>query len=360
MEAKDELRYQKLRSLCDKENYFEPFDYGSIDLIEKLIKDMIILKQKLKKYVKNIKELNNRNEYLILGINAYKIQNVELFKENNELHDEIITLNNQLNYKGKDFEFRKLKDDKSSLHFLLTEANKKIEILFNQLNESKKKYIEFIENLYKRNIQSPKILDVLIEKDYKINLTPEIYDLNKYESDIENGQEILNSPTDYNLYNNFTQSNVKINYTFLEENCQNLQKELDNKNKEIELLKANLYRNNKEEQSVVIDYLQNKIRDERIKYENYITFTLNENKKLEKIQQKIENEKIERRKKYGIEAALQNYGINTNKNKIKKTFSENNSRKRKSKFKNFNQQEIFKNKNKNNNKKAILENNFII
>ena len=146
----------------------------------------------------------------------------------------------------------------------------------------------------------------------------------------------------------------------MEEKCQNLQKELDDKNKEIELLKTNLNRNNKEEQRVVIDYLQNKIRDERIKYENYITFTLTENKKLEKIKKKIENEKIERRKKYGIVAALQNYGINTNKNKIKKTFSENNSKnKRKSKFKNLYQQEIFKNKNKNNNK-VILENNFII
>jgi len=356
MESRDELRYQMLRSLCDKANYLEPFDYGSIELVEKLINDIIALKRKFKKCEKNINELNNRNDYLILGINAYKIQNVELFKENNELHNEILNLNNKLNFKGKDFEFCKLKDDKTSLHFLLTEANKKIEILYHQLNESKKKYIELIENLYKRNIESPKMLDVLT-KDFKVKLDPKIYDFDKYESDIENNKKVSNSATDYNLYNNIAITTDNNNYTYLEEKCKNLEKELDNKNKEIELLKTNVYGNNKEEQRIVIDYLENKIRDERIKYENYLTFTLNENKKLEKKQQKIENEKIERRKKYGIEAALKNFGINTKINKSRKTFSENNNKKSKNKIKNFNHQETTRNKNHNN---IIFENNFLI
>jgi centrosomal protein CEP135 len=356
MESRDELRYQMLRSLCDKANYLEPFDYGSIELVEKLINDIIALKRKFKKCEKNINELNNRNDYLILGINAYKIQNVELFKENNELHNEILNLNNKLNFKGKDFEFCKLKDDKTSLHFLLTEANKKIEILYHQLNESKKKYIELIENLYKRNIESPKMLDVLT-KDFKVKLDPKIYDFDKYESDIENNKKVSNSATDYNLYNNIAITTDNKNYTYLEEKCKNLEKELDNKNKEIELLKTNVYGNNKEEQRIVIDYLENKIRDERIKYENYLTFTLNENKKLEKKQQKIENEKIERRKKYGIEAALKNFGINTKINKSRKTFSENNNKKSKNKIKNFNHLETARNKNHNN---IIFENNFLI
>ena len=356
MESRDELRYQMLRSLCDKANYLEPFDYGSIELVEKLINDIIALKRKFKKCEKNINELNNRNDYLILGINAYKIQNVELFKENNELHNEILNLNNKLNFKGKDFEFCKLKDDKTSLHFLLTEANKKIEILYHQLNESKKKYIELIENLYKRNIESPKMLDVLT-KDFKVKLDSKIYDFDKYESDIENNKKVSNSATDYNLYNNIAITTDNNNYTYLEEKCKNLEKELDNKNKEIELLKTNVYGNNKEEQRIVIDYFENKIRDERIKYENYLTFTLNENKKLEKKQQKIENEKIERRKKYGIEAALKNFGINTKINKSRKTFSENNNKKSKNKIKNFNHLETARNKNHNN---IIFENNFLI
>ena len=343
MKEKDEFRYKKIRSLCDREHYLDTFDYDSMDMIEKLIKDLISEKKRIKSFEKNIKELNNRNDYLILGINAYKIQNVELFKENNELHNEILNLNNKLNFKGKDFEFCKLKDDKTSLHFLLTEANKKIDILYHQLNESKKKYIELIENLYKRNIESPKILDELT-KEYKVKLDPKIYDFDKYESDIERDQKILNSATDFNLYNNEVKPTEKTNYNFLEEKCKNLEKELDDKNKEIELLKSKSYANNKEEEKIVIDYLQNKIRDERIKYERYLTFTLNENKKLEKKQKKIEDEKIERRKKYGIEAALKNFGINTKINKSRKTFSENNNKKSKNKIKNFNHLETARNK----------------
>ena len=356
MEAKDEVRYQVLRSLCDKEHYLAPFDYGSIELIEKMMKDLISFKKRIKINEKNIKELNNRNEYLILGLNAYKIQNIELFKENNELHQEILSLNKQLNYKGKDMEFCKLKDDKSSLHFLLTDANKRIEKLYHQLSESKKKYIELIENLYKRNIESPKILEELT-KQYKVKLDPKIYDFDKYESDIENQEKVLNSATDYNLYNNDIKVKEKINYTFLEEKCKNLEKELDDKNKELAILKSNMYRNNKEEEKIVIDFLKNKIRDERIKYENYLTFTLNENNELKKKQQKIENEKIERRKKYGIEAALQKYKPYSYYNKSKKTFSEDNKNKIKSRMKNIYQQGTKKNKTNN---KTTFENNYLI
>ena len=355
MEAKEELRYQKLRSLCDKEHYLEPFDYDSIDLIEKLINDLILSKQRIKNYEKKVNELNNRIDYLILGINSYKIQNIELFKENNELHNEILNLNDKLNYKGKDMEFCKLKDDKSSLHFLLADANKKIEKLYHQLNESKKQYIDLIENLYKRNIDSPKILDVLT-KDYQVKLDPKIYDFDKYESDIEKDQKVLNSATDFNMHINQVKPTEKTNYNFLEEKCKNLEKELDNKNKEIELLKSNIYGNNKEEEKVVIDFLQNKIRDERIKYERYLTFTLNENKKLEKKQKKIEDEKIERRKKYGIQTALQKYKSTNYYNKIKNDFSENNNNKIKSRFKNWNQKGKSSNKS---NKKIIFENNFL-
>ena len=354
MEAKDELRYQRLRALCDKEHYLDTFDYDSIDLIEKLINDLILLKQQIKIFEKNTKQMNNRIDYLILGINAYKTQNIELFKENKDLHYEILNLNNKLSYKGKDMEFCKLKDDKSSLHFLLTDANKKIEKLYHQLNESKKKYIELIENLYKRNIESPKILDELT-KEYKVKLDPKIYDFDKYESDIEKDQKILNSATDFNLYNNEVKPTEKTNYNFLEEKCKNLEKELDDKNKEIELLKSKSYANNKEEEKIVIDYLQNKIRDERIKYERYLTFTLNENKKLEKKQKKIEDEKIERRKKYGIQAALQNYRPFSHYNKRRNNNFDNNN-KIKTRIKNSNRKGTM---NKSNNK-IIFENNFLI
>lgn len=57
MESRDELRYQMLRSLCDREHYLEPFDYDSIELVERLINDLTSLKKRFKKYKENILEL---------------------------------------------------------------------------------------------------------------------------------------------------------------------------------------------------------------------------------------------------------------------------------------------------------------
>lgn len=299
MEVRDELRYQMLRSLCDREHYLEPFDYGSIELVERLINDLTALKKRFEKYKESMLELNNRNDYLILGINAYKIQNVELFKENNKLHSEILSLINQLNYKGKDIEFNKLKDDKSSLHYLLTQTNKKIEILYHQLSESKKKYIELIQNLYKRNIESPKMLDELVQ-DYRVKLDANIYDYDKYEKELELELKYLNDATD-----NYNNNNALVgkNPSFLEEKCRNLENELKNRDKEIEILKKNLFGDNQVEQRVVIDYLQDQLKTEKLKYENYLNYTLRENKKLIKKQKELEKDKNVRRKRlYSIGA----------------------------------------------------------
>ena len=330
MEARDELRYQMLRSLCDRENYLEPFDYGSIELVERLINDLTSLKKRFQKYKENIVELNNKNDYLILGINAYKIQNMELFKENNELHSEIINLNNQLTFRGIDIEFNKLKDDKSSLHFLLSQANKKIEILYQLLSESKKKYIELIQNLYKRNVDSPKMLDEVV-KDYKVKLDPKIFDYDKYEKDLELELKNLTEPTDTN-YNNNNKNTLNKNFSFLEEKCKNLEFELKNKTKENEILKKTFYGDNNSDKQVMIDYLQSKIKNERTKYENYINYTLKENKKLKDRQQKLIDERNRRRNLFSTDSTnlktsfnINNYKkkevVNNGKNKFKNNYN---------------------------------------
>ena len=330
MEARDELRYQMLRSLCDRENYLEPFDYGSIELVERLINDLTSLKKRFQKYKENIVELNNKNDYLILGINAYKIQNMELFKENNELHSEIINLNNQLTFRGIDIEFNKLKDDKSSLHFLLSQANKKIEILYQLLSESKKKYIELIQNLYKRNVDSPKMLDEVV-KDYKVKLDPKIFDYDKYEKDLELELKNLTEPTDTN-YNNNNKNTLNKNFSFLEEKCKNLEFELKNKTKENEILKKTFYGDNNSDKQVMIDYLQSKIKNERTKYENYINYTLKENKKLKDRQQKLIDERNRRRNLFSTDSTylknsfnINNYKkkevVNNGKNKVKNNYN---------------------------------------
>ena len=326
MEERDELRYQMLRSLCDREHYLEPFDYNSIELVERLINDLTSLKKRFKKFKENILELNNRNDYLILGINAYKIQNVELFKENNQLHSEILSLNNKLNFKGKEIELNKLKDDKSSLHYLLSQANKKIEILYHQLSESKKKYIELIQNLYKRNIDSPKMLDEIVQ-DYRVKLDPNIYDYDKYEKDLELELKNLNDATDNYNYATNNEGGAGKNPTFLEEKCKNLENELKNKDKEIEILKKNLYGDNQVEQRVVIDYLQSQLKNEKLKYENYLNYTLRENKKLINKQKELEKDKKNRRKRLFSNNVI-NLETNSSNNKKKRGMSggKNNNR----------------------------------
>jgi hypothetical protein len=324
MESKDELRYQILRSLCDREHYLEPFDYGSIELVERLINDLITLKKRLKKFKDDILESNNRNDYLIVGINAYKIQNKELFRENNQLHSEILSLTNKLSYQGKDIEFNKLKDDKSSLHFLLSQANKKIEILYHQLSESKKKYIELIQNLYKRNVDSPRMLDEIV-REYKVKLDPNIFDYDKYEKELELELKYLNNATDnYNFTttttnNNNGNGNDNNNYTNLEEKCRNLEMQLKNKDKEIELLKKNMYGDNHIEQRVVIDYLKEKLKNERFKYENYINYTIRENKLLNKKNEDIINERIKSRKRL-LSSKPNSIKINNNKDTKKNKY----------------------------------------
>ena len=57
-ETKDELRHEKLRSLCDREYNLEPFGYNSIELVERLINDLTSLKRHFKKCKQNILEIN--------------------------------------------------------------------------------------------------------------------------------------------------------------------------------------------------------------------------------------------------------------------------------------------------------------
>ena len=320
MEQRDEVRYQMLRSLCDREKYLEPFDYGSIELVEKLINDLTSLKKRFQKYKEDVSDLNDKNNYLILGINAYKTQNNELFKENSQLHSEIINLQNKLNFKGKDVEFNKLQDDKVSLQFLLTEANKKIEILHHQLSESKKKYLDLIKTLYEHNVGSPKMLDEVV-KDYKVKLDPKLYDFEKYEKDLQNiltGVDRKNNSSNNNNFN-ANNNNNKSN-EFLMQKCKELEIELSNKCKEIELLKKNINSGNSLEQKVVIDYLQEQLKNERLKFQNYLNYTLEENNALKEKQKKIDEDDIKRKITYSIIDTKSNKSVNS---KYKKAKSNN-------------------------------------
>ena len=166
------------------------------------------------------------------------------------------------------------------------------------------------------------MLDEIVQ-DYRVKLDPNIFDYDKYEKDLESELKKLNDATDN--YNNNNILDGK-NPTFLEEKCRNLESQIKSRDKEIELLKKKIYGENQIEERVIIDYLQDQLKTEKLKYENYLNYTLKENKKLIKKQEELKNDKNERRKRLfsgGVTNLKANsfnkkqYSTSKGKNKIK-------------------------------------------
>ena len=140
------------------------------------------------------------------------------------------------------------------------------------------------------------MLDEIV-RDYKVKLDPNIFDYDQYEKDLELELKNLNDATDNFNSNNNTGNINGNNSTYLEEKCRNLELQLKNRDNEIEILKKNLYGDNQIEQRVVIDYLKDQLKTEKEKYENYLNYTLKENKLLMKKNEQIINDRIESRKR---------------------------------------------------------------
>ena len=109
--------------------------------------DFLSLKRLYARSKEDIKDLQERNENLTLGITAYKHQNQELFTQNAELHREIISLSEKLNYKGKELELNRLNEDTTSLKFMLNEAQEKNKKLQREVIDIKQKYMELIVDI---------------------------------------------------------------------------------------------------------------------------------------------------------------------------------------------------------------------
>ena len=270
---------------------------------------------KLKIKKEDIKDLQERNENLTLGITAYKHQNQELFTQNAELHREIISLSEKLNYKGKELELNRLNEDTTSFKFMLNEAEKKNKKLQNEIIDIKQKYMELIVDIYEKKVNMQKLFSEL-KYEEQISVKPRgvaLDDLpdngdlktessnmrvsNKFNmtegtnSNFNNTQnsrfQINNNNTNININNtnmigtgnNFNgnrNSNSKLrgNNKDLIEKVYKLESELKEKNNELNLLKKNMYSENIVEQKVVIDYLRGELKRMKDKYEFYLNFEI--------------------------------------------------------------------------------------
>ena len=315
---KDEAKYHMLRNLCDKEKYLQPIDYGSLDLIEALMNDFLSLKRLYARSKEDIKDLQERNDQLVLGITAYKHQNTELFSQNAELHREIITLSEKLNYKGKELELNRLNEDTKSLKFMLNEAEEKNKKLQKEIIEIKQKYMDLIVDIYEKKVNMQKLFTELTDEEQlsvkprgiALDDLPDNGDLKTENSNMKvsssnkfnmtdgtnsnfNNTQNSRFPNNNNISNvnnsnmigtgnNFNNniirnSKLRGNNKEMVEKIFKLESELKEKNNELYLLKKSVYSENVVEQKVVIDYLRGELKRMKDKYEFYLNYEIEKN-----------------------------------------------------------------------------------
>ena len=288
--TKDEVKYHMLRSQLDKIKYLFPLDYGSLDLVEALLNEILSLRRKVQSMDQDINDLKEKNETLVLGITAYKHQNKDLFKQNSDLHKEIINLLEKQSFKGKEIEFKRLNDDTQTLKFLLNSQKEKNQKIQSEIVQIKQKYIELVVDMYEKKVNMEKIFSELKDTE-GLSLKPRGVEPYNEERSTSSNLNSMNSTNKFGAFNadvrNSTSNNnfsvspmntrTKNNSKQMIERIFILENEVKEKNKEIALLKKNAFNENVLDQKVVIDYLKKELKTTKEKYECIIK---NQNEKI--------------------------------------------------------------------------------
>lgn len=303
---KDETKYHMLRSQLDKMNFIQSIDYISLDLIEALLNEIISLKQKNKAIGSLIDDLQEKNDQQALMLVAFKHQNSDLFKQNGELHHEIISLLEKNSYQGKDIELKRLTDDTSTLKYLLNGSKEKTLQYQIELSNVKQKYLELIVGIYEKKINLSKIFeeitesDQLILKSRGIEMKPSIQEGSEVQSKKQNSSSNNTNSNHTNSNNNNNKYSITIRNNInnhrlggedhivmgikagrsiqeMIEKIYRLETELKDRNNEITLLKKRISTENALDQQVVIDYLKNELKSTKEKYESYLKYQLDIN-----------------------------------------------------------------------------------
>ena len=286
---KDEVKYHMLRNQLDKLKYLQTLDYSSMDLVEAMLNDILSYKRKLKTNEDIITEQKEKTDSLILGIAAYKHQNHELFKENSELHNEILSLLEKQNFNGKDLEMKRLNDDTNAIKFLLNKAKETNSKLQSEIVEVKQRYIALVVDIYEKKVDMQKIFSE-IESSESLNIKPRTLESFGRSGEINehnNNTEMIKFNNSTNINNTMSNNNLGVGTNIrakgnkeLIEKIFNLENEIKEKNKEIDYLKKSRFTENIMEQKVVIDYLKSELSNVKEKYECYLKFQMDKNEKL--------------------------------------------------------------------------------
>ena len=147
-------KYNYVRNQLDKMKFIQSFDEYSLDLVETLVNEIIKNKNEILKLNKTLHQNKEQIEELNITLNAFKYKSDSILQENKDLHSEIVKLTEKFSKKDSNIEIQlnQLRDDNSSLKYLVTDLKKKLKLTQIENNKLKDLYKIFTTSLFERSI----------------------------------------------------------------------------------------------------------------------------------------------------------------------------------------------------------------
>ena len=303
-------KYNYVRNQLDKMKFIQSFDEYSVDLVETLLNEIINNKNEILKLNKTLHQNKEYIEELNITLNAFKYKSESIIKENKDLHSEIIKLTEKFAKKDSNIEtqLHQLRDDNSSLKYLVTDLKKKLKLSQIENNKYKDIYRIFTTSLFEKSIDIKQMY--LNQKEEEDNdpknphskpMNLETFENNVYSLIKKPKIEIsenLNVSSKETIENYFPKPKYYPINTINEENQKqilNLKNELKSLQLENSIMKKQMlsffnyeYLDNKlylndnsqinnfqsfnNSNPIVIDFLRNELRTMKEKYESYINY----------------------------------------------------------------------------------------
>ena len=282
-------KYNYVRNQLDKMKFIQSFDEYSLDLVETLVNEIIKNKNEILKLNKTLHQNKEQIEELNITLNAFKYKSEK--KDSN--------IETQLH---------QLKDDNSSLKYLVTDLKKKLKLSQIENNKYKDLYRIFTTSLFEKSIDIKQMY--LNQKEEEENdpknphskpMNLETFEKNVYSIIKKPKIEIsenLNVSSKETIENYFPKPKYYPINTINEENQKqilNLKNELKSLQLENSIMKKQMlsffnyeYLDNKlylndnsqinnfqsfnNSNPIVIDFLRNELRTMKEKYESYINY----------------------------------------------------------------------------------------
>ncbi len=303
-------KYNYVRNQLDKMKFIQSFDEYSVDLVETLLNEIINNKNEILKLNKTLHQNKEYIKELNITLNAFKYKSESIIKENKDLHSEIVKLTEKFSKKDSNIEtqLHQLRDDNSSLKYLVTDLKKKLKLVQIENSKFKDIYRIFTTSLFEKSINIKQMY--LNQKEEEENdpknphskpMNLETFEKNVYSIIKKPKIEItenLNVSSKETIENYFPKPKYYPINTINEEyqkqilNLKNDLKSLQLENSimkkqmlsffNYEYLDNKLYLNDNPENTnfksfnnnnpIVIDFLRNELRTMKEKYESYIDY----------------------------------------------------------------------------------------